>query len=223
MVAIGKIRFLISHLPSSVKTWPVIEARPLPFHLDITRMFHTKKGARYLSELPRRNKIRQQSTWLNPSTWFSASSKSAPLEAVSSTVERSLPTHENRSPSVGSSSNTSFTHTTQSKPSSRSPTFTSINASEISHFSRLSSQWWDEKGEFGLLHKMNPVRMEFVRGKVKSAREDDDGWSFASRHDVKRDHGQAWLQGMDVLDVGCGGGLLSEVGYGPRGCFLFYY
>ena len=42
----------------------------------------------------------------------------------------------------------------------------SVNPDEIAHFSKLSQMWWDERGEFGLLHKMNPVRMEFVRQKV---------------------------------------------------------
>ena len=42
----------------------------------------------------------------------------------------------------------------------------SVNPEEIAHFSRLSQQWWDERGEFGLLHKMNPVRMQFIRNKV---------------------------------------------------------
>jgi polyprenyldihydroxybenzoate methyltransferase/3-demethylubiquinol 3-O-methyltransferase len=58
---------------------------------------------------------------------------------------------------------------------------------------------------------MNPVRMEFVRNKVVSAREDDDGWSLATRKEARNDFGQSWLEGMDVLDVGCGGGLMSEV------------
>lgn len=43
-----------------------------------------------------------------------------------------------------------------------------VNADEIAHFSRLSSLWWDERGEFGMLHKMNPVRMQFVREKLVS-------------------------------------------------------
>lgn len=66
---------------------------------------------------------------------------------------------------------------------------------------------------------MNPVRMEFVRQKVLAARQDDDGWSFATRKQVEakqveEQDDQAWLAGMDVLDVGCGGGLLSEVSFG---------
>ena len=49
-----------------------------------------------------------------------------------------------------------------SGPSSQS----SVNPEEIAHFSKLSQAWWDERGEFGLLHKMNPVRMQFIRNKV---------------------------------------------------------
>lgn len=44
-----------------------------------------------------------------------------------------------------------------------------VNADEIAHFSRLSSLWWDERGEFGMLHKMNPVRMQFIKGKLVSS------------------------------------------------------
>lgn len=70
---------------------------------------------------------------------------------------------------------------------------------------------------------MNPTRMEFVRQKVVQGLQDDEGWSFEKRDRVddagnlKRWEGMAsvkgkgkWLEGMDVLDVGCGGGLLSE-------------
>ena len=51
----------------------------------------------------------------------------------------------------------------------------SVNPEEIALFSRLSDQWWDERGEFGLLHKMNPVRMQFVRDKLlETAREESE-------------------------------------------------
>jgi polyprenyldihydroxybenzoate methyltransferase / 3-demethylubiquinol 3-O-methyltransferase len=78
----------------------------------------------------------------------------------------------------------------------------SINASEVAHFSRLSSLWWDEHGEFGLLHKMNPIRMQFITEKLMECAM-DDGEDGAEERGV--------LNGKDVLDVGCGGGLLSEV------------
>ncbi|ETW78800.1 hypothetical protein HETIRDRAFT_246380, partial [Heterobasidion irregulare TC 32-1] len=83
-----------------------------------------------------------------------------------------------------------------------------VNEAEIAHFSRLSSLWWDERGEFGLLHKMNPARMQFIREKIlESARDEGEAgevWAEKAERDGKV------LRGMDVLDVGCGGGILSE-------------
>lgn len=81
---------------------------------------------------------------------------------------------------------------------------TTVNEDEIAHFSRLSSEWWDEQGEFSLLHKMNPVRMKFITDKLlEIAREEDV--------DTESLENGGLLRGLDVLDVGCGGGLLSEV------------
>lgn len=92
--------------------------------------------------------------------------------------------------------------------------FSTVNQAEIDHFSRLSSQWWNERGEFGLLHKMNPTRMEFVRQKIENGRVDDRGWTYETRNATRSAGGEGrWLEGMDVLDVGCGGGLLSEVSF----------
>lgn len=84
-----------------------------------------------------------------------------------------------------------------------------VNPDEIAHFSRLSSQWWDHQGEFSFLHKMNPVRVQFIRDKLlEIAREENDDLDVQPTH---------VLCGLDVLDVGCGGGLLSEV----RRCSFF--
>ena len=60
-----------------------------------------------------------------------------------------------------------------------------IDTSEVEKFADLAERWWDPKGEFKPLHIINPLRAEFI----------------ASRVD---------LENMDVLDVGCGGGLLCE-------------
>lgn len=76
------------------------------------------------------------------------------------------------------------------------------NPDEIAHFSKLSSQWWDEQGEFSFLHKMNPVRMKFIVDKLLEVACDETS-------DTELERGQV-LRGLDVLDVGCGGGLLSE-------------
>lgn len=71
-----------------------------------------------------------------------------------------------------------------------------ISQAEIEHFSRLSADWWDPTGEFGLLHRMNPARIDFVRSELLRAEELE---------------GPRWLMGKDVLDVGCGGGIFAEV------------
>ena len=82
----------------------------------------------------------------------------------------------------------------------------SVNEDEIKHFSKLSAHWWDESGEFGLLHKMNPVRMKFVREKLIEVAQNED-----MDTSQEAEHSGGVLTGLDVLDVGCGGGLLSEV------------
>jgi len=90
---------------------------------------------------------------------------------------------------------------------SEKATSSTVNATEIAHFSRLSSSWWDERGELAMLHRMNPVRVRYIREKLLESIFEDQGEDarreMASRRQV--------LTGMDVLDVGCGGGLLSEV------------
>lgn len=65
---------------------------------------------------------------------------------------------------------------------------------EIAKFSALAAQWWDPKGPFGALHRLNPVRLSYIR-------------DIAARHfptPARRP-----LDGLDVLDLGCGGGLVS--------------
>ncbi|KAG8732213.1 Hexaprenyldihydroxybenzoate methyltransferase, mitochondrial [Ceratobasidium sp. 428] len=101
------------------------------------------------------------------------------------------------------------------------PALSSINADEIAHFSRLSSQWWDESdgAEFALLHRMNPVRVRWILEKLREARKDDvkedewTGWRSdgGSSSNVRASEGSVRvMEGMSVLDIGCGGGLLSE-------------
>ena len=71
-----------------------------------------------------------------------------------------------------------------------------INKEEIAQFSHLAHDWWNENGHFKILHKLNPIRLEFIRNEIIN--------HFANHKD-----GRA-LFNMTVLDVGCGGGVLSE-------------
>lgn len=80
-----------------------------------------------------------------------------------------------------------------------------VNVEEIALFSRLSSLWWDERGEFGMLHKMNPIRMDFIRDKLRETQLDELPSECVPLQP---------LEGLQALDVGCGGGLLSEVSIG---------
>jgi 2-polyprenyl-6-hydroxyphenyl methylase/3-demethylubiquinone-9 3-methyltransferase len=72
-----------------------------------------------------------------------------------------------------------------------------IRAEEAAHFGKLAAEWWDPKGSSAMLHKLNPVRLGFVRAAV------DTHWSADSRS-IRP------LTGNRALDVGCGAGLLCE-------------
>lgn len=95
------------------------------------------------------------------------------------------------------------------------PPISTVNDDEISHFSRLSALWWDERGEFALLHKMNPHRIRFIREKVLQVlqTQPSDATATATLNTVSSYPTRSFesIEGMDVLDVGCGGGILSEV------------
>ena len=73
----------------------------------------------------------------------------------------------------------------------------SIDPSEVAKFSALAAQWWDPAGKFAPLHKFNPVRLAFIRAEV-AAHFGRDARSLRP------------FEGLTLLDIGCGGGLLSE-------------
>ena len=98
------------------------------------------------------------------------------------------------------------------------PPISTVNDDEISHFSRLSALWWDESGEFALLHKMNPHRIRFIREKLLEVlqTQPDATTTTATANTISFNPAQSLdshrvMEGMEVLDVGCGGGILSEV------------
>ena len=74
---------------------------------------------------------------------------------------------------------------------------TSILPEEAKHFGELASDWWDPKGRSAMLHKLNPVRLKYIRDRVDQHWQGDE----CSRTP---------LEGKTALDVGCGAGLLAE-------------
>ena len=74
---------------------------------------------------------------------------------------------------------------------------TTINKEEIQKFSRLADEWWDVNGKFKPLHMFNPIRIEYILEKIKN--------HFKIKSDKLN-----LLSGLNILDIGCGGGLISE-------------
>ena len=74
---------------------------------------------------------------------------------------------------------------------------TTINKEEIQKFSKLADEWWDVKGKFKPLHMFNPIRIEYITDKIK-------------QHFKLNDKKTNFLKGLNILDIGCGGGLISE-------------
>jgi len=74
---------------------------------------------------------------------------------------------------------------------------TTIDQSEVDRFSAMAAEWWSPTGKFKPLHKFNPVRLAYIRDKAAE--------SFSRNPKTAKP-----LEGLRVLDIGCGGGLLSE-------------
>jgi len=72
-----------------------------------------------------------------------------------------------------------------------------IDPAEVAKFEAMAAEWWDPSGKFRPLHMMNPCRLDFITRQIAAefGRELDAGEPFA---------------GLRILDIGCGGGLLSE-------------
>jgi 2-polyprenyl-6-hydroxyphenyl methylase/3-demethylubiquinone-9 3-methyltransferase len=68
-----------------------------------------------------------------------------------------------------------------------------INKEEVEKFSKIADEWWDKNGKFKPLHKFNPIRLEYIKNNIYK--------HFNLKDSVKN---------INILDVGCGGGLLAE-------------
>ena len=71
-----------------------------------------------------------------------------------------------------------------------------INKEEIDKFSRIAEEWWDPEGKFKPLHKFNPLRISYIKENVSS---------ILKLKDTRKP-----LEKVKILDIGCGGGLLTE-------------
>ena len=71
-----------------------------------------------------------------------------------------------------------------------------INKKEIDKFSRIAEEWWDPTGKFKPLHKFNPLRISYIKDNIINS--------------FKLENNRKPLNKVKILDIGCGGGLLSE-------------
>ncbi len=73
----------------------------------------------------------------------------------------------------------------------------SLDPAEVEKFSKLAAEWWNPKGKFGVLHKFNPVRLDYIK---------EQATARLGRDPLLRRP----FEGLRFLDIGCGGGLLCE-------------
>jgi 2-polyprenyl-6-hydroxyphenyl methylase/3-demethylubiquinone-9 3-methyltransferase len=72
-----------------------------------------------------------------------------------------------------------------------------VDPEEIGRFARQADDWWDPEGGLGVLHRLNPVRLAFIRAEL-------------CRHFHRDSRSLRPFQGLDLVDIGCGGGLVAE-------------
>ena len=71
-----------------------------------------------------------------------------------------------------------------------------INKQEVEKFSKMAEEWWNPEGKFKPLHRFNPIRIEYIKNCIIK--------HFNIKSKIQP------LKNLSILDIGCGGGLLSE-------------
>jgi 2-polyprenyl-6-hydroxyphenyl methylase / 3-demethylubiquinone-9 3-methyltransferase len=74
---------------------------------------------------------------------------------------------------------------------------TTVDKDQVEMFSKMAAEWWSPTGKFRPLHKFNPIRLEYIRNRI-------------CQHFGRDPKAHQPLAGLRILDIGCGGGLLSE-------------
>src|SRR6185436_14734167 len=72
-----------------------------------------------------------------------------------------------------------------------------VDEGEVERFSRIAEEWWDPAGKFAPLHRLNPVRLGYIRDRCAAH------WNRDALSGLP-------LDGLSLLDIGCGGGLICE-------------
>ncbi|ERL55678.1 bifunctional 2-polyprenyl-6-hydroxyphenol methylase/3-demethylubiquinol 3-O-methyltransferase UbiG [Psychrobacter aquaticus] len=88
-----------------------------------------------------------------------------------------------------------------------------VDPSEVEKFNNLASEWWSNTGAFATLHEINPLRLNWIEENIKHGYQGYEG--YQNDHDshnmaAVNKTADTGLAGKKVLDVGCGGGILSE-------------